>query len=675
MAGGITMELAHSNRQPGSTLYQHNFEARFGVQGYTRVGGLQRYDGRTRVQDVGYIALRITDETTPLAVGDLVNIDNDLVVAAVVAREDDVLVVEQYPGGPVWNTVGAPVRVGTDVRASVVSGEAGTPSNDRWREWILLAQAAQRARITQPGGAVTGLHAWGDTVYASVDVAGKGQVKRSSAAGWTVAIDNLIAGGTPRYVRQNFGGAAETLGLFCVDGRNRPWRFSSVTNSLLMCPPMVQTNATSTSSVTFGTGDQTFVLVETARAYTVGQAVTVWANADRAKWMSGVVKTWTSGTKTLVITIAEANGLTDTLADWEIGLSDYSDKPFDLVPYGTRMAYAFPNGQLLLSDVGDPFAFTSTAAALGVGDEITGLVSPKGGQLAVFCRGSIYMLTGSTPQDLQMQIHTADTGAKRFSPLGVGGNVVFLSERGVTSLAATDTFGDFQLALSSAMVNDLLRAILPNVSFVKLSRTKMQYRIYLNNGSGVCMTFTQDSGILGVGAVAFNTFSYPRTLVCGGGDEQDTGREVQFVADSDGWVLEEDAGINFDGEPIGSYLHTAFATFGNDQYKKRYRKLEFEIQAKFPVIFNFRQHFDGLDRYYQPGRDAFAAEIFSGGAVWEVGEWDKFVWSGHVVGSSQVNVSGVGRTMGLLIWGESSTDHPYSVQTVTVQYSPLGLQR
>lgn len=673
LIGGLNLDLAHSKKPPGFTLYQHNFESQFGNQGYARVAGLQRYDGQRRVQDTSYTVIEIEDEVVSIAVGNMVNAGVAGIEAEVVAREGDVLVVESYADGPEWAVAG-PVRVGLVVHATVASVTRGAPSEVRFPDFILPAQAAQRDRITAPGGVVKGIHAWGDTVYAGVDTGGKGIVARTTDSGWVTAIDNLIGGGRHRFIRHNFAGATETLGIFCVDGRNRPWRYNP-TDGLQLCAPMVQTNATSTSSVTMGAGDKTFVVVEDARAYTVGQAVTVWANTDRAKWMSGTVLTWDSGTKTLVITITEANGLTDTIADWEIGLSDFSDKPFDLVPYGTRMAYAFPNGQLLLSDVGEPFTFTTTSLSLGTGDEITGIVPVKGGPLAIFCKGSIYLLSGIAVADMRLQLHSADTGAKLFSAIGVGGNAIFLSERGVTSLAASEAFGDFQLGLASSMVNALLLEALPKVAFVKLHRTKMQYRIYLNDGTGIAMTFMQESGILGMGPVAFSTFGYPRTLVCGAGDEQDvSGRELQFVADDDGWVLEEDAGVNFDGEPITAYLHTAFGTYGNDQYKKRFRKMEFEVSAPYSVTFNFRQHFDGLDSYYQPG-NVREATTYGGGAVWGAADWNEFVWSGQMVGSAQVNVSGVGRTMGVLVWHESATSSPYTIQTTTVQFSPLGIQR
>lgn len=669
LKGGLNLDLANSEKPPGFTIYQHNFETVFGKQGYHRVGGLQRFDGRARIQDGTYGLLTIKAETTTINVGVEINLDDNTNEVTVLARDGNTLIVPVYPGTPTW-AADEPVRFGLVQFATVDSFIVGGPADATFDDYILPAQQWQRDQITAPLSQPTGLHAWRDDVFVAQ---ANGNVARSGPTGWTTAVNNLIAGAEARFVRHNFGGATETLGLFCADGRNRPWRYN-VKDGFSQCAPMVQTNATSASSVTMGAGNKSFVVIEDNRAWEVDQAVTVWANTDRAKFMSGVVVSWTPGTNTVVINITEANGHSDTLTAWEIGLSDFSDKPYDLVPYGTRMAYAFSNGQLLLSDIGEPFTFTTTSLLLGVGDEITGIVPLKGGPLAVFCSESIYLLSGVATDQLRLQVHSYDTGAKRFSAVGAGGNVIFLSERGITSLAASEAFGDFQLGLSSGMINDLIQDALPRVAFVKLHKTKMQYRIYLNDGTGLAMTFLQEAGILGLGPVAFSTFSYPVTLVCGASGERSTGQETQFVAGSDGRVYEEDAGINFDGAPIYAYMHTAFWALGDGQYKKRFRKVTFEVDSPYPIEFDFRLHFDGMNRYYQPGKVLEAAS-FTGGSVWDGGDWNQFIWSGELFSEAQVNVQGVGRNAGLLMWSESATADPFVIQSVGLQFTPLGIQR
>lgn len=665
LEGGLNLDLAHSRKPPGFTLYQHNFESVFGRQGYRRIGGYQAFDGRRPVQDVGYGLLTITDETTTINIGDAID-KGGASVAHVVGRNGAELVVTQSPDTPLW-VAGDTVRVGATAAATVVSYIIGNATYADYPTNILLAQAHQRALVTDPGATVTGMVFWNGSVYAGQD---DGTVKRTTSTGWVSAVTNLIANGTSRFVRHNFGGSDETDGIFCADGRNRPWRYDPV-GGLELCPPMVQTNATSATSATIGAGSVTFTVTEDNREWAAGQLVRIWSNADRTQFMQGDVTAWDSGAKAVTVNVTVTAG-GGTFDSWEIGLADFSDKPYDLVPFGTRMVYAFPNGQVLLSDVGEPFTFTTTSLLVGVGDEITGLVPVKGGPLAIFCDSSIHLLSGETVSDIRVQIHSRDTGAKRFTAVGVGGNAVFVSERGVTSLAASDAYGDFQLGLSSGVVQPLVPDVLAKIAFVSLHKTKMQYRMYLSDGTGLCMTFLQESGILGVGPVAFSTFGYPNAMTCGASGVV-AADESHFISDGT-TVYQEDVGANFNGASIYAYLMTAFGAYGNSQYKKRFRKLAFEIDAPVATSFNFRTQFDGADRYYQPG-DAREATAQMGGGLFDGSAWNTFAWSGQLVGDAPFNISGVGRTMSVIVWKDSDVTEPYSIQGVSVHFSPLGIQR
>lgn len=75
--------------------------------------------------------------------------------------------------------------------------------------------------------------------------------------------------------------------------------------------------ATSTSSLAIGTGSKSFT-TQAGLAYTVGARVRASSAGDTAKWMEGVVSSY-SGTA-LVVTVDKTNG-SGTLADWNINLA------------------------------------------------------------------------------------------------------------------------------------------------------------------------------------------------------------------------------------------------------------------------------------------------------------------------------------------------------------------
>ena len=79
------------------------------------------------------------------------------------------------------------------------------------------------------------------------------------------------------------------------------------------------TSATSTTSLAIGTGSKSLT-VQTAKAFVVGQWVTVTNTATPANWMHGQITAYTSGTGALVVNVSAIGG-NGTYAAWTIGLS------------------------------------------------------------------------------------------------------------------------------------------------------------------------------------------------------------------------------------------------------------------------------------------------------------------------------------------------------------------
>lgn len=79
------------------------------------------------------------------------------------------------------------------------------------------------------------------------------------------------------------------------------------------------TSATSTTSVTIGTGSKTFV-IQTGKAFSVGQFVIVSDQTTPANYMVGQVTAHNSSTGSLVISVSSTSG-SGTLANWIVSLT------------------------------------------------------------------------------------------------------------------------------------------------------------------------------------------------------------------------------------------------------------------------------------------------------------------------------------------------------------------
>lgn len=87
---------------------------------------------------------------------------------------------------------------------------------------------------------------------------------------------------------------------------------------------------TSTSSVTIGTGTKTFTMAA-ERPFLAGQRVRMIDQNDTTQWMTGIVTSWTSSTKVLVINSSQTNGSGSSTSwkstlDGEVGI----DGTFDI---------------------------------------------------------------------------------------------------------------------------------------------------------------------------------------------------------------------------------------------------------------------------------------------------------------------------------------------------------
>jgi type IV pilus assembly protein PilY1 len=84
------------------------------------------------------------------------------------------------------------------------------------------------------------------------------------------------------------------------------------------------TTRTSSTSVTMGTGDLTFVLSGTPYSTTTGATIAVRSTSDVTTWMVGTIKSWNSTSKSLTVTVTGVAG-SGTYSAWTIGKPSTTD--------------------------------------------------------------------------------------------------------------------------------------------------------------------------------------------------------------------------------------------------------------------------------------------------------------------------------------------------------------
>ena len=117
------------------------------------------------------------------------------------------------------------------------------------------------------------------------------------------------------------------------------------------------------------------------------------------------------------------------------------------------------------------------------------------------------MLYGSNITDWDLKSHSEESGAVEWSISKIGAGV-YLDDRGLTTLAATDRYGDFKASVISENVEPFLKKMLGAVQSSARIKEKNQYRLFFDDLH--CLTMT----IKGSKIAGFTKQVYDKLPVC-----------------------------------------------------------------------------------------------------------------------------------------------------------------
>jgi len=589
-----------------------------------------------------------------------------------------------------------------------------SPDSTTEGEWLLVAQDRYRADIIQvPGDASSPVDsAWqlGDLVYAIRNNVGltAGVLHVESAAGWTtvgvtmaeyIFFDAGLAAGATVVegdtLTGGVSGATGTIHRIVLNSGSTAWDGSGAgyfvltgvaggpfqNNEALESPALTQiadadginiTTAFSIDGIYEWDNHNFFAGAGTLRAYGVNAVDTFAFELDE----NGVVSPIHFPASPSAAAPDEGNPGGD---------------PFLIEEHRNYLWFAFPGGRYINSVQGEPLLITGFLGSneFGAGDEITGMVSVVGSVLEIFTERESRGLFGFDATDFELKLLAEKSGSRLYGAQKID-TVYTLDDLGISSLARTDAFGDFIGSTVSQLIQPIVTGDVQDLFTVStIVRSSNQYRIYFTDGSGFIMYVPsvgdmnrqrQASGTDTRTRVQFGVMQYPFSVNRIWNTEDGSGMEksyfiTQEAGDGFGYVFQDRKGINFDGDVIRSFIRTAFNFLKTPSVRKRFRRVDMEIDAEKPTSLRLIADLS----FGVSDSESVTAEpdvtINAGGGLWDLAEWDEFFWDGQARNNARASIRGTGEAVGFTIFNESAVTRSYIMQGLTVHYEPRRLQR
>lgn len=666
LRGGINRASTFVEIPPGAALDLLNFEPEL-EGGYRRIAGYQRLDGRTDPTTARYYTLGVDD---PL----IVPIDSDLVgqnsgaTARVVANDGFILGITAINGEFELGESVGPVRV------TALPVPDGLSDIAKGAEWQLAAENYYRSLIQPvPGdGPILGAVQYGNRAYAFRADGAEVKLYRTTPSGWQhIPFGHVLffSGGiaaipegseitgdassatatVKRYVRNagSFGDDASgymvldiTSGTF-EDGEN------------LKVDGVIQAKAE---------GEPQAITLAPGGRFQFDQH-NFYGGSDtiRLYGCDGVNPAWEFDGETLVpIYFPEP----ETNPDW--------NKPTFLAAHRSHLFLAFPGGRLAHSGIGEPLSFSALmgAAEIGLGDEATGMTVMAGNVLAIYTRSMTYGLYGTSAEDWDLQVISESFGAKPYTVQKVG-TVYALDDKGIAPLQRVQAYGDFESATVSRFAQPILEEYKDRVLGSVVVKARNQYRLFFTDGTALVMS---DDAYLANTLPSFATLAFAHAPVCLSNAPDEHGNEVILFGDEQGFVYQMEKGYNFDGEPIEFAYRSPFMNQKAPHTRKSYRRLYLDLATTQTVRLSVSAELSYSD-YAIPANAAGEIAVLGGGGYYDNANWDEIYWDAATYASRGIPLSGTGRNISILIYGNSATTRPFTIQTLEIHYLSRRLKR
>ncbi len=342
--------------------------------------------------------------------------------------------------------------------------------------------------------------------------------------------------------------------------------------------------------------------------------------------------------------------------------------------YNQRLHIGFPYGTLFVSHVGDPYQYDAVSYSAGVwwlGSDITDMVvSPS--SLTVFMENGIDVIRPSDPDmitgfDEIKEQFSPTSGAKAFSVQRILGRTLFCDDRGITSLEATNQWGDFAASNISKKIQKTYQANKDIIAGTAVDREKNQYIVYFQDGTGIVVTI--EPNYRGEFAVkGISKFSLGLNVNTVWGVNKKSERLLTTKADAYLRKQHKDA-QSFDGDEIVSRFTTCFHPYGSPTSYKTFKRLLVELTASLGQQFQIRSLYD-YSGPNTPNSAIYTTDPQVADSIWGEGTWGTFVWGGTgAVDQEYSYITGIGVNMAIQFSCSDKYSDPHVVHNVITSYS------
>jgi len=343
-----------------------------------------------------------------------------------------------------------------------------------------------------------------------------------------------------------------------------------------------------------------------------------------------------------------------------------------------RLFLGYPSGRVLYSAPGNPLDFdvVNGAGDFYMEDPITNFVVSLGDSMTVFCTNSTYIIQTAADAGISSQSEffykfyneqfSNRSGAIAKTANRILGRIIFMDDRGMTAIDATEAFGDFDAGALSKNVQVTLAQKQNLITCHVIHRAKNQYRLFFSDGTGLIWTFNEEQKIKGITAMDAGI-----TVLCTDESEDSNGDVQIFFGSSDGYVYKMDSGTSFNGDAIKTRFSTAFYSYSTPSIRKRFRKITLEGRASRGVIFYGKLEFDYRASTTPKGVTEEASSLGIGG-IYGLDAYGSFTYGTTEVQNPILRDDGYGKNMSLVMITENKYTEPFVLNSMIVDYTQAG---
>lgn len=352
--------------------------------------------------------------------------------------------------------------------------------------------------------------------------------------------------------------------------------------------------------------------------------------------------------------------------------------PTRIIEFKGRLFLGYEDGRVYFSAIEDPTDFdpVNGAGVFEMGQMINNLIVTPGDSLAVFCENKIIIITsiydgtsGAAGNDtlstykFRTDEFSKRSGAIPFTAKRILGQIIYMDDRGLSSMETSDVFGDFSAKSISKNVQSSLLLKKNLVTVAGVDRAKNQYRLYFNNGTGYIVTFDMEKKVRGITNVVLPN---PVKTFSEGADVD--GDDFRVFTSNTGYLYKMDSGTSFDGAEISTKMTTAFFSYNSPSNWKKYHKITLEttssalLEIKGKTEFNYRSNF-----VPKVQEDEF--ETGDIGGTWGIDYYSDFVYGSAEVQTPTLYVQGVGNNMSITIVTSNKYAKSHTIHSAIIDYS------